>query len=107
MEPAECERAEVDAPDVIVDFFQAHLLPGADGGNSDRVRVPADDSGRGYQTMINDALRAYLGKASPSMDEGTLRRVIREEIRKAGRLRALPCQLEAIVRRADQGRTEV
>ncbi|MDE2180900.1 MAG: BrnA antitoxin family protein [candidate division NC10 bacterium] len=47
-------------------------------------RDRADASGRGYQTMINDALRAYLGKASPSMDEATLRRVIREEIRKVG-----------------------
>jgi len=27
-------------------------------------RGRADASGRGYQTMINDALRAYLGKAS-------------------------------------------
>lgn len=51
-------------------------------------RDRADASGRGYQTMINDALRAYLGKASPPMDEDTLRRVIHEEIRKVGRLRA-------------------
>jgi hypothetical protein len=42
MEPAECERAEVDVPDAIVDFLQAHILPGADGGDSDPVRVPAD-----------------------------------------------------------------
>ena len=47
-------------------------------------RDRADASGRGYQTMINDALRAYLGKASLPMDEDTLRRVIREEIRKVG-----------------------
>ncbi len=50
-------------------------------------RDRADASGRGYQTMINDALRAHLGKASPPMDEETIRRVIREEIRKVGRLR--------------------
>jgi len=47
-------------------------------------RDRADASGRGYQTMINDALRAYLGKASQPMDEDTLRRVIREETRKVG-----------------------
>jgi len=52
-------------------------------------RDRADASGRGYQTMINDALRAYLGKASLPMDEDTLRRVIREEIGKVGRLRIL------------------
>lgn len=50
-------------------------------------RDRADASGRGYQTMINDALRACLGKASPPMDEDTIRRIIREEIRKVGRLR--------------------
>ena len=32
MSPAECERAEVDGPDAIVDFFQAYVLPGAGGG---------------------------------------------------------------------------
>jgi uncharacterized protein (DUF4415 family) len=47
-------------------------------------RGRADASGRGYQTMINDALRAYLGKASQPMDEDTLRRVIREEVRRVG-----------------------
>ena len=47
-------------------------------------RDRADASGRGYQTMINDALRTYLGKASPPIDEDTLRRVIREELNKVG-----------------------
>jgi len=42
-------------------------------------RDRADASGRGYQTMINDTLRAYLGKASLPIDEDILRRVIREE----------------------------
>ena len=28
MAPAECERPEVNVPDAIVDFFQAHILPG-------------------------------------------------------------------------------
>ena len=32
MEPDEFERAEVDVPDAIVDFFQAYVLPGAGGG---------------------------------------------------------------------------
>ncbi len=50
----------------------------------EEFRDRADASGRGYQTMINEALRAYLGKASRPVDEDTLRRVIREEIRKVG-----------------------
>jgi uncharacterized protein (DUF4415 family) len=47
-------------------------------------RDRADASGRGYQTMINDALRAYLGKASLPIDEDILRRVIREELKNVG-----------------------
>jgi uncharacterized protein (DUF4415 family) len=47
-------------------------------------RDRADASGCGYQTMINDALRAYLGKASLPIDEDILRRVIREELKNVG-----------------------
>jgi uncharacterized protein (DUF4415 family) len=46
-------------------------------------RKIADELGSGYQTMINDALREYLGKSSGPLDEETLRRVIREELRSA------------------------
>ena len=55
-----------------------------DDDSLEAFRDRADASGRGYQTMINDALRAYLGKASQPMDEDTLRRVIREEVRRVG-----------------------
>ncbi len=50
----------------IVDYFkrQAHK---AGGGN--------------YQTMINSALREYLSKKQDPLNENTLRRVIREELR--------------------------
>ncbi len=50
----------------------------------EEFRDRADASGRGYQTMMNDALRAYLGKASLPIDEDILRRVIREELKKVG-----------------------
>jgi len=46
-------------------------------------RERADNSGRGYQTMINDALRDYLTKDSKPLDEETLRRVLREELQDA------------------------
>lgn len=46
-------------------------------------RELADESGVGYQTMINEALRKHLGKAAETIDEETLRRVIREELRSA------------------------
>ena len=43
-------------------------------------RTRAQDTGRGYQTAINQALREYL--ASDEL-EATLRRVVREELQKA------------------------
>ena len=50
----------------------------------EEFRDRADATGRGYQTMINDALRAYLRKVTGPVDEQTLRRVLREELKKAG-----------------------
>ena len=50
----------------IVEYFK-ELVHKAGGGN--------------YQTMINDALRQYLDKKQEPMNEETLRRVIREELR--------------------------
>jgi uncharacterized protein (DUF4415 family) len=47
-------------------------------------RERADASGRGYQTMINDALREHLGKTSQPLDARTLRRILREELRRTG-----------------------
>ena len=46
-------------------------------------REMADESGSGYQTMINEALRKHLDNSSKPPDEETLRRVLREEIRSA------------------------
>jgi len=46
-------------------------------------RDTADKAGRGYQTLINDALREYLSKSEKPVDVATLRRIIREELKKA------------------------
>lgn len=45
----------------------------------DQFRSRAEAAGKGYQTLINEALREYLEKGSVDLEE-TLRRVIREEI---------------------------
>lgn len=45
------------------------------------IRARAQDSGRGYQTAINQALREHL--ATDEL-ETTLRRVVREELRNVG-----------------------
>ncbi len=50
----------------------------------EEFRIRADQSGRGYQTMINEALREYLGKSPHAVDETTLRRVLREELKTLG-----------------------
>lgn len=44
-------------------------------------RARAKDTGRGYQTSINQALREYLTNDEL---ESTLRRVVREELRNVG-----------------------
>ena len=47
----------------------------------EEFRNKADISGQGYQTMVNEALREYLGKSHLPLDESTLRRVLREEFK--------------------------
>jgi uncharacterized protein (DUF4415 family) len=50
----------------------------------EEFRQRSDESGKGYQTMMNDALREYLGKSSHPVDESTLRRILREELKTVG-----------------------
>ena len=50
----------------------------------DEFRERADKLGKGYQTIINDALREFLGKEDKPIDENTLRRILREELKKTG-----------------------
>lgn len=50
----------------------------------DAFRVKAEAVGRGYQTLINDALRHHLSPAGKPVDSKTLRRILREELDKSG-----------------------
>lgn len=50
----------------------------------EEFRGRADEAGRGYQTMINEALRNHLGKADRPVDARTLRRILREELKRTG-----------------------
>ena len=43
-------------------------------------RMRGDDSGRGYQTLINEALRDFLKTSQRPVDAKTLRRILREEL---------------------------
>ena len=47
-------------------------------------RARADAAGGGYQTMMNDALREHLGKTRRPVDAKTLRRILREELKRTG-----------------------
>ena len=47
-------------------------------------RERADGAGRGYQTMINETLRGYLGRSREPVDADTIRKIVREELRKTG-----------------------
>jgi hypothetical protein len=47
-------------------------------------RQRVDDAGGGnYQTLINEALRSFINQKQEAL-ETTLRRVIRDELRRAG-----------------------
>ena len=50
----------------------------------EEFRAQADQQGKGYQTIINEVLREHLGKADKPLSEDTLRRILREELKKAG-----------------------
>lgn len=46
----------------------------------EEFRGRAENAGTGYQTMMNEALKAYLSKVDVPVTESVLRRVIREEV---------------------------
>ncbi len=51
-------------------------------------RARAERAGTGYQTMMNEALKAFLAKTNAPVTEAVLRRVIREELPEASRVTA-------------------
>lgn len=46
-------------------------------------RHRSDEAGLGYQTLINQALRKHLDQTGRPVDEDTLRKVLREELKAA------------------------
>ena len=44
------------------------------------IRARAEAEGTGYQTLINEALNAYLNQAEQPLTESALRRVLQEEL---------------------------
>ena len=66
--PAGKTRVTIRLDDDVLEWFRDQVDK-AGGGN--------------YQTLINQALRDFMGRADEPL-ESTLRRVIREELRRAG-----------------------
>jgi len=54
-----------------------------DNGVLGEFRARAEKAGYGYQTMINEALRGHLARQEKPVDEAVLRKVIREELKRA------------------------
>jgi len=52
----------------------------------DEFRVRAERAGTGYQTMMNEALRAFVSKSEQPITEAVLRQVIREELPEVSRV---------------------
>jgi hypothetical protein len=46
----------------------------------DEFRARAEKAGTGYQTMMNEALRAYLSQVDQPVTEKVLRHVLRQEL---------------------------
>jgi hypothetical protein len=40
----------------------------------------SERTGKGYQTLINEALRSHLAVAEPNLTAGEIRKIIREEL---------------------------
>lgn len=45
-----------------------------------RFRALSEKTGKGYQTLINDALRAHLGEDQGPLTADKVRKIIREEL---------------------------
>ena len=46
-------------------------------------REKSDKAGRGYQTLINEALRESLDRVTVPVNARTLRRILREELERS------------------------
>src|SRR5437868_3649558 len=50
----------------------------------DRFKSMSEKTGKGYQTLVNEALRAHLGVEEPILTASSLRRILREELHGRG-----------------------
>jgi len=51
-----------------------------DDGVLERFKAQSQKTGKGYQTLINDALNSFLGLTAKPVTEEIVRRIVREEL---------------------------
>jgi uncharacterized protein (DUF4415 family) len=51
-----------------------------DDGVLERFKTQSQKTGKGYQTLINDALNSYLGLTAKPLTEEIVRKIVREEL---------------------------
>ena len=49
-----------------------------------RFKAQSEKSGKGYQTLINEALNSYLGLTEQAMTQDLVRKIVREELAAQG-----------------------
>lgn len=79
---AEYDFSEAKRGAVVPQAGKTRITIYLDDSVIEEFRARAESAGKGYQTMINDALKEYLAKGSDTLEE-TLRKVIREEMGRA------------------------
>ena len=79
---AEYDFSKAKRGAVVPQTGKARITIYLDDAILEEFRKRADVAGKGYQTLINDALREYLSKDSDNLEK-TLRKVIREEMGRA------------------------
>lgn len=45
-----------------------------------RFKIQSEKTGKGYQTLINDALKSYPGLSEPPVTRELVRKIVREEL---------------------------
>ena len=45
-----------------------------------RFKAQSEKSGKGYQTLINEALNSYLGLTEQAVTQDLVRKIVREEL---------------------------
>ena len=79
---AEYDFSEAKRGAVISQTGKTRITIYIDDDVLETFRSRSDAAGKGYQTIMNEALREYI-KVKQPLEEETLRRVIQEELRAA------------------------